>query len=101
MNEDTQNGIKIEKIGMGTKPDPYNFKIEIISEYPKGCIVQANYGGATFGGSKLMVLKGESADSISRRLTLDPHFFENHPIIARFPPNDEGWRLARIVIQKI
>lgn len=82
----------INQIAMGCKPDPFNFIIEKIEHINGNTIVLANYGGETFGGKKLMVLRGiwTSFD------VLDPHFLnEKHPVVARFIPTDEGFALAR------
>lgn len=85
--------ISVEKIGMGTKPDPYKFTIKT-KEYVKGnTIILANYDGCTtFGGDKLILMRGLVGD----RETLDPHFIEDHPVIARFIPTEQGWKLARL-----
>jgi len=85
---------EIEKIAMGAKPDPYNFNIVKI-EYSSGnTIVLANYPGSlTFGRNKLMLMKGIQGDFT----TLDPHFLDSgHPVVARFIPNADGWKLARL-----
>lgn len=84
--------IVIEKIGMGTKPDPFKFEI-LKTEYFGGCtIILARYEGCkTFSGKKILVLRGIHEDF----KTLDPHFFEGYPVVARFIPNDLGWKLAR------
>jgi hypothetical protein len=90
--------IRVEKIGMGTKPDPYNYTIKSIESINGNTIILANYiGCTTFGGDKLMVLKGIH----NNFLTLDPHFFEDHPVIARFAPTLEGFRLAKLVAENI
>lgn len=86
--------VKIEKIGMGTKPDPYKFKIVRLEVVGENTVIMANYDGCTtYDGNKLMVLKGIHKEFE----TLDPHFIEDHPVLARFPPTDEGWELARLV----
>lgn len=85
---------------MGCKPDPTNFKIEYIFHVGDCTIIQANYGGATFGGSKLMVLRGryDRADLP----TLDPHFLnEEYPVFARFQPNELGMHLATLVANQV
>jgi hypothetical protein len=88
--------MSIEKIGMGTKPDPDPFKFEILEINVIGfnTVILARYDGcATFDGKKLMVLEGTGHGG---RQTLDPHFIEGHPVIARFIPTKEGRRLAEL-----
>lgn len=84
---------KIEYVGMGTKPDPFKFTIvqkEIINGHS---IVLAVYDGCvTFRGEKLMLIKG----IVENPATLDPHFIEDHPVIARFKPTEQGWKMARV-----
>ncbi len=86
---------KIQKIAMGCKPDPFKFKI-ISSEVVNGnTVVVANYGGKTFNGNKLMVLRG--IHDVNNLQCLDPHFLdEEYAVIARFVPNEEGMEMARI-----
>jgi hypothetical protein len=48
----------------------------------------------TFNGHKLLLLKGNK--DFSNLKELDPHFLnDDHPVIARFKPDDTGWKLAR------
>lgn len=89
--------MSVLKVAMGAKPDPYNFKIidrVIISGYT---IILANYtGSVTFGGDKLMLLKGEFDGDLE---SLDPHFLDDdHAVIARFIPNHLGCEMARNTI---
>lgn len=88
----------IEKIGMGTKPDPYKFEILELKHVGGNTIIEARYDGCTtFRGRKLMVLEGIH----NHFTTLDPHFFEGHPIVARFAPTLDGWRLAELVAKSL
>lgn len=83
----------IKQIAMGCKPDPTKFQIKSIEHVGGNTIVVANYGGATFNGDKLMVLRGVYTEFE----TLDPHFLsEDYPVVARFIPTEEGLRLARL-----
>ncbi len=90
----------IEKIAMGCKPDPFSFKV-VRSEVVSGnTIIVANYGGATFGGDKLMVLRGVF-DAYNLE-SLDPHFLdEEYAVVARFVPTDEGLGLARLCAESL
>jgi hypothetical protein len=87
--------MNINQVAMGCKPDPTNFKIILLEHVDGNTIIIANYGGLTFNGDKLMILRGifNKEDLI----TLDPHFLnENYPVCARFQPNEEGLAMARI-----
>ena len=79
---------------MGAKPDPYNFDIVKIQFVAGNTIVMANYPGSlTFGGNKLMLLKG--IHTIFD--TLDPHFLDDdYYVFARFIPNEQGWKMAEM-----
>jgi len=84
----------VEKIGMGTKPDPFAFEILELEVVAGNTIILARYDGCTtFGGKKLMVLEGHGHEE---RASLDPHFIEGHPVIARFIPTENGHSLAQL-----
>lgn len=84
----------INQVAMGCKPDPYNFRLVHLEHINGNTIVVANYGGETFNGNKLMVLRG----TYEFFNTLDPHFLsEDYPVIARFIPTEEGMEWARLV----
>lgn len=84
----------IEYVAMGAKPDPFNFSIVKYESIGGGTIVLANYKGCkTYGGNKLMLLRG--FHDPSKFESLDPHFLEGHLVVARFEPTNYGWKLAR------
>lgn len=85
--------MSINQVAMGAKPDPKKFTIKKLELVNNNMIVLANYDGCvTFGGDKLMLLKGIHAISE----TLDPHFLnEDYPVVARFIPTKDGWEMAR------
>lgn len=84
----------IKMIAMGCKPDPYKFNITHIIWCNGNTIIQANYDGClSFGGAKLMLLRG--IHDIRDFETLDPHFLdEEYAVVGRFIPNKVGWKLA-------
>lgn len=87
--------LDIRQVATGCKPDPFKFDIVSLEHFHGHTIVVANYGGETFGGNKLMVLRGIWEEPLS---SLDPHFLnEAYPVFARFQPTKEGLRLARLV----
>jgi hypothetical protein len=78
-------------------PDPSRYRVisqEIIGRYS---IVEAEYTGCTtFNGRKLMVLKTDQKIGSKQ---LDPHLLgKGHPVIARFEPNKNGRRLAKMCV---
>lgn len=79
-------------------PDPYSFRI--IEEVVIGDYIVARvfyYGCTTFDGHKLMLLKSNKVPS-----PLDPHLLGNgHPVIARFEPNETGWKLAKLCAREL
>jgi hypothetical protein len=82
---------RAQKVGMGNKPDPTNFTIKKIITGDRSTLVLANYPGRTqFGGDKLVLFYGV----IPEFKTLDPHFFEDYDLVARFAPTQLGWKLA-------
>ena len=86
----------LQQVAMGCKPDPTNFAIEHFEICGDSTIIIANYGGATFNGNKLMVLRGKWTKG--QITVLDPHFLnEQHPVYARFQPTIEGLHLARLI----
>ena len=85
---------------MGCKPDPFNFYINYSEIVNENTIVIANYGGETFGGNKLMVLRG--VFDVHSLESLDPHFLDkDYAVVARFVPTYEGVKLARICAENI
>lgn len=79
-------------VAMGAKPDPFKFDVIKRHIVHGNTIVLARYHGClTYHGLKLMLLRGEQ--EIGE--TLDPHFLtDDHAVIARFVPTDEGWKMA-------
>lgn len=89
----------IKQIAMGCKPDPFKFTINHYEVVNGNTIIIANYGGLTFNGNKLMVLRGIHS---KEQESLDPHFLnEDYPVVARFQPTEKGLELARIIADNI
>jgi hypothetical protein len=86
----------IKMIAMGCKPDPYKFEIDELEHVGNCTIILANYEGCkTFDGNKLMLLRG--IHNLMDFETLDPHFLdEEYAVVARFIPNEVGWKMARV-----
>ena len=92
--------MNIKQVAMGCKPDPTKFEIVYFEVVNNNTIIIANYGGETFNGDKLMVLRG--VVDVEDLITLDPHFLnEEYPVFARFQPTEEGKMLAHITASAI
>ena len=98
-------------------PNPNPLKYSVITKVFIGRleIVEVSYSGCTtFNGRKLLLLRrhhvvlsqstngyGETCFP-SHVIQLDPHLLgEDHIVMARFEPTDEGWRLARMCADNI
>lgn len=82
-------------------PDPNPFKYEVLEERivnDKSILLVKYFGCTTFNGLKLILLKRKYLS----KEPLDPHFLsESHPVLARFEPNDRGWKLAELCAKNI
>ena len=91
--------MNIHQVAMGCKPDPFDFDIISLEHVGGNTIIVANYGGKTFNGNKLMVLKG--IFNYEDLGSLDPHFLNaEYPVFARFQPTEEGLKLAHLVAEE-
>ena len=76
-------------------PDPMQFDIVSPRKSGRYEVLLVRYKGCTtFGGLKLLVVR----DLCNDPRTLDPHFHEGGPVVARFEPNGQGHELAYAVI---
>lgn len=84
-------------------PNPYSFRVVRSEKYEKGYIIaEIKYlGCTTFDGLKLLLL--QTTKNIKDFEVLDPHFLDDdkHPVIARFQPTLEGWRMARACVKEL
>jgi hypothetical protein len=82
-----------------TTPNPnrYRFAVKYIMYGKRFDLVKVHYPDCnTFDGMKLLVVK---KDSVSPKMKeLDPHFFEDGFIVARFVPTQKGTDLATELI---
>ena len=89
-----------EKSIQSPNPDPLLYRVisqEITGRYS---VIEAEYTGCTtFNGRKLMVLK---TDKKIGSKPLDPHLLgKGHEVIARFEPNENGRKLAKMCVRRI
>lgn len=75
-------------------PNPRHFSIIGFNEVGPYTIVLVNYPGCTtFEGNKILVIE-DSKENILLFEEIDPHFFENGKIVARFPATEKGMNNA-------
>ena len=74
-------------------PVPTDFEILMEEKVGKGWVVLVHYNGCTtFGGQKLLVCNKKPTSK-----KLDPHLLGgDHIVVARFQPNKDGFKLARL-----
>lgn len=79
------------------EPDPKRFEILELQEVQGWTVALVRYPGCTtYRGLKLMVY-AVAPDRVRGQFELDPHFLEGEDAlspVARFPPTEEGRRLA-------
>ena len=77
-------------------PNPAKFRFLDWIDYQACCILRVKYQDCTtFDGVKILVCSG-SSDAYRSRKELDPHFFENGFILARFPDSPLGRKHAMV-----
>ena len=82
-----------------TDPDPEVFDILDIQVGNKYVLVIVKYKNCTnFEGTKVLLIKDTTVDEIRNMKTLDPHFLESNKIIARFRPDEDGMKLAKMLV---
>jgi hypothetical protein len=91
---------KFSETGRGTNqpplppnPDPANHTVLHAEQLEGKTILLVHYEGCTtFSGQKLLLLRHPWVGG-----PLDPHLLgDDHIVMARFEPNDQGWILARL-----
>lgn len=79
-----------------------NYEYELLEEeqYTHFSIILVKYHGVdfpSFDGKKLLLVRLPF-----NKYKLDPHLLgNNHPVIARFEPNNIGWELARLCVRSM
>lgn len=78
------------------EPHPEVFQVLECSEGSNFLYVVVKYPHCTnFQGEKVLVMKDTSKMDILLMKVLDPHFYEDNKIVARFKPDEEGKKLAK------
>lgn len=83
-------------------PNPYRFTILGYEQYGRYLLAEIKYlDCTTFDGRKLIIFKDLTPLFLELETYIDPHFFEDGNIVARFIPNKEGVKLARALLQSL
>lgn len=82
-------------------PNKYRYTIEGLEKMGGYVLVLVHYPDCTtFKGRKIMLYR--DTDDLTKRTDLDPHFLEHEwAPIARFPANDEGLELGRLLMKTL
>lgn len=76
-------------------PIPSRFVIDEIEQVGMYVIATITYPNCTnFEGRKLVVFRDATVQEIKQLNTIDPHFYEDSKIIARFAPTHDGYKMA-------
>ena len=80
-------------IGNSINPNPSSFKIKKVYTANGLFVSLVNYPNCTtFEGNKILVTNYDVREK--NKLKLDPHFYKDSGLIARFEPTDTGWEAA-------
>ena len=79
-------------------PNPHKFKVEQLYAYPNCYVSLINYPNCSnFEGNKILVTTYNPLD----RDSIDPHFYQNSGLLARFEPSSRGMALAHSLAESI
>lgn len=86
-------------------PNPLLFNIlrgVIVGDENYLIVAEIQYIGCTnFEGRKILVFQGITEDEFKLLSSIDPHFYEDTKLLARFPPTKTGWDYAILFAQAI
>ncbi len=81
-------------------PNPYNFEVAEAMQIGSYVCAKVNYPDATtYEGNKVLLLGGITAEELAEINVLDPHFFHDGLVVARFRPDEEGWADAQALAE--
>jgi hypothetical protein len=73
-------------------PDPFNFSVRKADTIGDLTVLMVNYPDATtYEGNKIIVLRKLTMLEAMNLKSLDPHFYEDGKVVARFEPTADGW----------
>jgi hypothetical protein len=80
-------------------PNPRDFEILWVLETDDYLLAKVRYPQCTtFDGEKLLLFKGLRTEWLYSLKVLDPHFYSESNLVARFKPDDEGLKLAMEIL---
>lgn len=84
-------------------PDPKRYSIKRMHKKGDFLIIRINYPDCSnFEGNKILVYKDCTIVELAQQGSIDPHFSDSkefHSPIARFRPDDEGWKMAEFFVE--
>lgn len=99
-NEDTSYVARNIKKKKDPNPNPYNFEIkEKVSKGNLTALKVLYPDATTYEGNKILIVEKMSKQQLRETVKLDPHFFPEGPVVARFKPSRQGWRDALAFIE--
>lgn len=83
-------------------PVPTHFKVLQVSQIGRYVIAKIKYPECiNYEGLKIIVFDNDSIKQIKKRKEIDPHFFKDSNIIARFKPDNIGWKNAILLTTEL
>jgi len=83
-------------------PDPRKYTIDRMEMVGGFLIMAITYPDCVnYEGKKILLFRGVTIDELLSQGRIDPHFSDNpclHSPVARFEPTEEGWDMARAVV---
>ena len=102
MNFVCSSGRAVAQTPAPNDPIPSRFRIQHLEQYGNFVIGKVIYPNCTtFDGLKIIVWENVTVDDIYRMDVIDPHFFEDNKIIARFAPTKNGMHYAIQFVKQI
>ncbi|MCK5021048.1 MAG: hypothetical protein KAS32_28815 [Candidatus Peribacteraceae bacterium] len=81
-------------------PDPRRFRIDWVETKGVYCLAKVYYPACTtFVGKKIILFSNTTEEELRNLQYLDPHFFDDGNIVARFKPSPAGIKMARIMMK--
>ena len=83
-------------------PVPAHFKIIRSMQIGRYVVATINYPECiNYEGNKILVFDDDDIENIKLRKEIDPHFFKHSNIIARFKPDNVGWKNAVLLCAEL